>query len=106
MTDEQKPEPKKKKESSDGAKNGPEHVIRDGGIAAMIWRRESTTGFPYYEFSISRSWKSVSSGKTGYSQNYFANNEAQLLKVIELASRWITEAEARDQANKNEALAA
>jgi len=38
MTDEQKPEPKRKKESSDGAKKGPEHVIRDGGIAAMIWR--------------------------------------------------------------------
>jgi hypothetical protein len=106
MTDEQKPEPKKKKETSDGAKKGPEQVIRDGGIAAMIWRRESTTGFPYYEFSISRSWKSVSSGKTGYSQNYFAKNEAQLVKVIGLASNWITEAEAKDQANQAEALAA
>ena len=106
MTDEQKSEPKRKKETSDGAKKGPEHVIRDGGIAAMIWRRESTTGFPYYEFSISRSWKSVSSGKTGYSQNYFSKNEAQLVKVIELASRWIAEAESRDQAEKNEALAA
>ena len=106
MTDELKTEPKKKKETSDGAKKGPEQVIRDGGIAAMIWRRESTTGFPYYEFSLSRSWKSVSSGKTGYSQNYFSKNEAQLVKVIELASRWIAEAEARDQASAAEALAA
>jgi hypothetical protein len=89
MTDELKTEPKKKKETSDGTKKGPQHVIRDGGIAAMIWRRESATGFPYYEFSLSRSWKSVSSGKTGYSQNYFAKNGAQLMKVIELASQWI-----------------
>ena len=106
MTDEEKPETKKKKENSDGAKKGPEQVIRDGGIAAMIWRRESTTGFPYYEFSLSRSWKSVSSGKTGYSQNYFSKNEAQLVKVIELAGKWIAEAESRDQAEKAEALAA
>ena len=34
MTDEQKPETKKKKDGNDGAKNGPEHVIRDGGILA------------------------------------------------------------------------
>ena len=75
MTDEQKPEPKKKKETSDGAKKGPEQVIRDGGIAAMIWRRESTTGFPYYEYSISRSWKNQA-GKTGYSQNYFSQKRS------------------------------
>lgn len=99
MTDEQKPETKKKsKETSDGVKKSPEHVIRDGGVAAMIWRRESTTGFPYYEFSLSRSWKSVSSGKTGYSQNFFSRNETQLVKVIELASRWISEKEAQNQA--------
>ena len=97
MTDEQKTEPKKKKETSE-AKNGPEHVIRDGGVAAMIWRRESTTGFPYYEFSLSRSWKSVSSGKTGYSQNFFSRNEAQLTKVIGLASQWISEKEGQSQA--------
>jgi hypothetical protein len=105
MTNELKTEPKKK-EKTDGTKKGPEQVIRDGGVAAMIWRRESTTGFPYYEFSLSRSWKSVASGKTGYSQNFFAKNEAQLVKVIELASRWITEAEAKDQAGPAESLAA
>ena len=105
MTDEQKPEPEKKKESSDGAKNGPEHVIRDGGIAAMIWRRESTTGFPYSEYSISHSWKNQA-GKTGYSQNYFSRNEAQLINVIGQATKWNTDAEAKDQAGQAEALAA
>ena len=104
MNDEQKPELKKKKETSDGTKKGPEQVIRDGGIAAMIWRRESTTGFPYYEYSISRSWKNQA-GKTGYSQNYFSRNEAQLINVISQATVWIAEAEAKNQANA-EALAA
>ena len=107
MTDEEKPETKKKKKTSDGTKKGPEQVIRDGGIAAMIWRRESTTGFPYYEFSLSRSWKSVSSGKDWLlAELTFQRNEAQLVKVIELASKWIAEAESRDQAEKAEALAA
>lgn len=105
MTDEQKPEPKRKKESSDGAKKGPEHVIRDGGIAAMIWRRESTTGFPHYEYSISRSWKNQA-GKTGYSQNYFSRNEAQLINVIGQATKWIADAEAQAQAEHAEAIAA
>lgn len=104
MTNETKTEPKKK-EKSEGAKSGPEQVIRDGGIAAMIWRRESTTGFPYYEYSISRSWKNQA-GKTGYSQNYFGRNEAQLINVIGQATKWIADAEAKDQAGQAEALAA
>lgn len=104
MTEETKNEPRRDKKS-DSAKKGPLHVIRDGGIAAMIWRRESTTGFPYYEYSISRSWKNQS-GKTGYSQNYFGRNEAQLVNVIGQATKWITEIEAKDQADKPESLAA
>lgn len=104
MTNETKTDPKRK-EKSEGAKNGPEHVIRDGGIAAMIWRRESTTGFPYYEYSISRSWKNQA-GKTGYSQNYFSRNEAQLISVIGQATKWIADAEAKNQAGQAEALAA
>lgn len=90
MTTEQKQEPKKAKpagkETSELA-----HTIRDGAIAANIWRRQSQTGFPYYEFS--RSYKSVSSGKTGYRTNYFSKNKEQLVKVVELASMWIAENE-------------
>ena len=104
MTNETKNEPRKK-EKAEGAKKGPEQVVREGGIAAMIWRRESTTGFPYYEYSISRSWKNQA-GKTGYSQNYFSRNEAQLVNVIGQATKWIADAEARDQAGQAEALAA
>ena len=46
-------------------------TVREGAVAASIWRRQSPTGLPYYDFSLSRSWKSMASGKTGYSQNFF-----------------------------------
>jgi hypothetical protein len=105
MTEEPKVEAKKKRDSGDGAKKGPQQVIRDGSVAAMIWRRESATGFPYYEYSISRSWKNQA-GKTGYSQNYFGRNEAQLINVVGQATQWIADAEAKDQADKPEVLAA
>lgn len=93
MTNEIKTETKKKKTDGGRAENKPAHVIRDGAIAASIWQRESSTGFPYYEYTISRSYKSVSSGKAGYSQNYFGKNQAQLLNVIQQASAWIAEHE-------------
>lgn len=105
MTIEQKADAKRTTQTSKVAK-GPEHVFREGSVAAMIWKRESATGFPYYEYSITRSWKSQASGKTGYSQNYFAKNESQLLKVIGLASGWITAAEAKDHADTPERCAA
>lgn len=93
MTNELKTESKKKKADGSKADNKPVHVVREGGVAAMIWQRESSTGFPYYEFSISRSWKSVANGKTGYSSNFFAKNQGQLLNVIQQASAWIAENE-------------
>lgn len=90
MTTDNKNESRKKK--SDAREVKPAHVIREGGVAAMIWPRQSATGFPYYEYSISRSWK-LHSGRSGYSQNFFAKNHSQLVKVIELASQWIAENE-------------
>lgn len=67
----------------------PVHTIREGGVGASIWRRQSPSGYAYYDFSLTRSWKSLSSGNTGYSKNFFARNQAELLVVIEKASAWI-----------------
>jgi hypothetical protein len=72
-------------------KNNPVKVVRQGAIAASIWLRQAPTGFPYYDFTISRSWKSVAGGKTGYSQNFFDRNKSELLQVIEGACTWIAE---------------
>ena len=68
----------------------PVSVIRKGAIAASIWQRQSPSGFAYFDFSLSRSWKSKSTDKTGYSRNFFETNDADLSEVIQKASAWIT----------------
>ena len=85
-------EPKTKKNGAkDGETTDPVHTVREGAVAASIWLRQSPSGFPYYDFSLSRSWKSMSSGKTGYSKNFFERNQEALITVIEKASAWIKE---------------
>ena len=67
----------------------PVKIIREGAIAASIWKRQAPSGYTYLDFSLSRSWKAQTTGKEGYSNNFFASNETQLLKVITEASAWI-----------------
>jgi hypothetical protein len=73
----------------------PVHTIRAGAVAASIWRRQSPSGYVYFDYSLARSFKSLSSGNTGYSKNFFARNQQELVKVIEQASQWIVEHEQR-----------
>ena len=75
----------KKKNNS----QSPVKVIRNGAIAASVWKRQTSTGFEYLDFSLSRSWKLKTGEKEGYSQNFFERNEEALLDVIEQASEYI-----------------
>ncbi|RPI86238.1 MAG: hypothetical protein EHM42_06190 [Planctomycetaceae bacterium] len=74
---------KKKNKASDGESTDPVQVVREGAIAASIWRRQSPSGYAYYDFTLSRSWNSASSGKMGYSKSFFEGNRDDLLRVIE-----------------------
>lgn len=67
----------------------PEKTIRRGAIAASIWRRQAPSGFEYFDFSLSRAWKAKSSGREGYSMNFFTDHEQQLSEVIHEAAAWI-----------------
>lgn len=67
----------------------PIKTIRHGAVAASIWRRQSPSGFEYFDFSLSRSWKTQKSGREGYSPNFFANNETELQATINEAASWI-----------------
>ncbi len=96
-----KPETKKKKSV---AAETPIHVIRAGAVAASIWRRQSPAGYVYYDFSLTRSWKSLSSGNTGYSKNFFARNQQELVQVIQEAAGWVAQHE--QAAETGEKLAA
>lgn len=71
----------------------PAHVIREGAIAASIWKRQGPSGFAYYDFTLSRSWKSASSERTGYSKNFFSRNIEEITSVSRKAADWIAERE-------------
>lgn len=82
-----------KKTASKTTAERPVQMVRRGAIAASIWQRQTQTGFAYYEFTLSRSWKSKSGEREGYSQSFFTRNAADLATVVEGASQWITEQE-------------
>jgi len=69
----------------------PVKMFRVGAIAASVWKRQTSTGFEYLDFSLSRSWKLKSGEKEGYSTSFFHNNEDALLDVVEQASEFIRE---------------
>ena len=60
----------------------PVTTIREGAVAASIWCRQSSAGMEYLDFSLSRSWKSKSGDKEGYSQNFFETNEKAIVQVV------------------------
>lgn len=68
----------------------PVKVIRVGAVAASIWRRQTSTGLEYLDFSLSRSWKLKNGEREGYSQNFFDHNEEALFEVIHQACRFIS----------------
>ncbi len=78
-----------KREKANGNVAQPLKVFRRGAIAASVWPRQTSTGYRYLEFSLSRSWKTKSGDKEGYSQNYFESNEDALFEVIQEASEFI-----------------
>lgn len=84
----------------------PIHTIREGAVAASIWRRMSPAGYEYFDFSLCRSWKSLSSGGTGNSRNFFSRNQVELTKVVEEACRWIAAHELEQDSNREEQNAA
>jgi hypothetical protein len=76
------------------AKANPVKTIRQGAIAASIWKRTAPSGFEYFDFSVSRSWKSQNGAREGYSPNFFSNNRDDLVLVIQGAACWIVDQEA------------
>ena len=72
-----------------GNSQQPVKVFRNGAIAASIWKRQTSTGFEYLDYSLSRSWKLKSGEKEGYSSNFFHNNEDAIVDVVEQASEFI-----------------
>lgn len=82
----------------------PVHMVRRGAIAASIWQRSRDAGGVYFEYTLSRSWKSQNGGRQGYSHGFFSRNVGELSEVINEATRWIATREqamlAEDEVSK------
>lgn len=99
-------ESKRKQKEPEGETIDPVHVVRKGAVAASVWQRQSPSGYAYYDFSLSRSWKSMSSDKMGYSRNFFETNQTDLIEVIQKVSAWITEKRESEKNSAQTSLAA
>jgi len=77
----------KKKQTT--PKKKPEHVVQRGGVIGSIHLRQSNCGFPYFDFSLSRTWKSAATGKDSHGSTFFDRNEEELLEVIREICAWI-----------------
>lgn len=83
----------------------PVKTIRHGAVAASIWKRQAPSGFEYYDFSLSRSWKTQSTGREGYSPNFFVGNAEALQATVTEATSWIASQQASMLADQPEGMA-
>ena len=78
-----------KKNKSEAESRKPIQTFREGAVGGSVWLKQSNTGYWYYDFSLSRSWKSMTSGKDGYSQNFFERNRDELHAVVDSCCDYI-----------------
>lgn len=80
-----------KKSKSPSESRKPVKTFRSGAVGASVWMKQSNTGLIYYDFSLSRSWKSFASGKEGYSANFFDANRDEVKAVVDQCCDYIEE---------------
>jgi len=67
----------------------PEHTIRCGNTIATIHQRSSHTGYVYWDYSLSRTWRSRSTTNDLFGDSFFIDNQDDLVEVIGKACEWI-----------------
>ena len=78
-----------KPKKSEPASSNYVKTIREGAIAANIFRGNTADGHTYLYFELSRSWKSQSGNREGYSKKFYDRNVEALRRVIAEATVWI-----------------
>jgi hypothetical protein len=68
-----------------------EETLRRGDIVANVYKRQSLSGYVFFEYVIRRCWTSASSGKEQQGSSMHAVNEADLLALIPAATLRIRE---------------
>ena len=72
-----------KKTKTDSETRKPVKTFRQGAVGGSVWLKQSNIGLVYYDFTLSRSWKSLASGKEGYSSNFFDSSREELKAVVD-----------------------
>ena len=72
-------------------KQKPEHTIRCGVVIISIHLRQSNCGFGYWDYTIQRTWQSVTTRKEARGSTFFDKNEADIVEAVGKASAWIRE---------------
>jgi hypothetical protein len=76
--------------------NGPVQTFRRGAVGVSIWQREGKHG-PYFEFTVSRSFKK-NDDEAGYTSNFRAENIEGLRIVLAEVESWLNGCEEKPAA--------
>ena len=82
-------------------KQKPEHEIACGSVTASFYRRQSNSGYRYWDFGCTRHWHSRATGKKAFGTTFFHENEADLLEAITKACAWIRAKVAKPDPDKS-----
>ena len=66
-------------------------TIREGAVAANIFRGHTPDGHAYLYFELSRAWRTLSGNREGYSKKFYERNAEAIQRVVASAAQWITE---------------
>jgi hypothetical protein len=80
--------------ASTGSSNKPSHVVRYGGIKAVIWQNQTSNG-PMYNVTVARTYKDGEEWKE--SSSFGADELLTLAKALNEAHTWIFEQRARNR---------
>ena len=64
-----------------------QHTVRCGEVSVSIFRRQSNAGYLYRDFTFSRYYQSVATGKELHGTGFFESHEADLMDAVRRESR-------------------
>lgn len=69
--------------------NKPAKTFREGAIGVSVWERQGKKG-PFFDFTVSRSYKDGENG-SAYAATFRADNTEALVRVVNAAAKWMRE---------------
>jgi len=76
-------------EHKKNGKQRPVHVVRTETVTAEVYAFRSNTGYPYYGYTISRHWSSLTTGKETQGCVFFENSEAAIIETVKKVTEWL-----------------